>query len=132
VNQVLNSAIALVTFVVLLISTAGTYALMSFTVARRTREIGIMSALGADRRRIIQGVFSRAILQIGGGVLVGGSISAYLLMFQLVPPGQPVWAALRLLFEAAAGLFVVGLIACGVPMARALRVEPTEALREVG
>jgi hypothetical protein len=43
---------------VLLLSAAGIYAMLSFTVARRRREIGIRSALGADRRRILGGIFT--------------------------------------------------------------------------
>ena len=50
-------------------SAAGIHAMMSFTVARRWREIGIRLALGADARRVLMGIFGRAGAQIGGGSL---------------------------------------------------------------
>ena len=57
--------------VALILSTAGVYALMAFTVTRRTREIGIRAAVGADRRQILTGIFSRAFGQVGLGVAAG-------------------------------------------------------------
>jgi putative ABC transport system permease protein len=57
--------------IALLLSTAGIYALVSVTVSRRTREIGIRMALDAASRRIITSIFSRAFTQIASGVLAG-------------------------------------------------------------
>lgn len=56
---------------VLVLSAAGIHAMMSFTVARRWREIGIRVALGADARRVLMGIFGRAGAQIGVGVAAG-------------------------------------------------------------
>ena len=50
---------------VILLSSAGIYSLMSFTVAQRRREIGIRAALGANRNRILVGIFSRVLAQLG-------------------------------------------------------------------
>jgi putative ABC transport system permease protein len=50
---------------VLLLSAAGIHAMMSFTVARRWREIGIRVALGANARRVLMGIFGRASAQSG-------------------------------------------------------------------
>lgn len=68
--------IVAVTGSVLLLSAAGIYAMMSFTVARRRREIGIRSALGADPRHILSGIFARAASQLGAGVLGGLVLAA--------------------------------------------------------
>ena len=59
----------------LLLSAAGIYALMSFTVSRRRKEIGIRAAMGADGRRLLLSVFSRAAGQLGGGVVAGIAIA---------------------------------------------------------
>ena len=72
--------------VAMILATAGVYALMSFTVARRTAEIGIRVALGANPRRIVMTTFARALTQVAIGLLVG-SIPAGL----LVPASARKW-----------------------------------------
>jgi hypothetical protein len=119
------SVTALVAVIALLISVAGTYSVMSFTVSRQTREIGIRIALGADRRRIITGVFSRAMMQIGTGIIAGAVIWFYVIV-DVLGGGDRI----GLLLVAAAVLALVGTVACGVPVRRALHIEPAEALRE--
>jgi hypothetical protein len=121
INWTLTAVAGLIAFVVLLLSATGIHALMSFTVARRTREIGIRTALGAPPRRIVAGVFARAFLQIGAGVLAGSALAALL--------GLGSTRQLLLLLAADAIMLVVGLTASAVPLRRALRVDPTAALR---
>jgi putative ABC transport system permease protein len=123
-NWALTSVAWLVGFIVLLLSATGIHALMSFTVARRTREIGIRAALGARPGRIVAGIFSRAFLQIGAGVLVGSGLAA------LVGLGST--REVLLLLAADGIMLLVGLTACAVPVRRALRIDPTEALRAEG
>jgi putative ABC transport system permease protein len=123
-NWALTSVAWLVGFIVLLLSATGIHALMSFTVARRTREIGIRAALGAGRGRIVAGIFSRAFLQVGAGVVIGSALAAYV--------GIGSTRALLLLLAADAIMLVVGLTACAIPVRRALRIDPTEALRAEG
>ena len=120
-NWALTSVAWLVGFIVLLLSATGIHALMSFTVARRTREIGIRTALGARPERIVADIFSRAILQVSAGILVGSGLAA------LVGLGST--RQVLLLLAADAIMLVVGIIACAVPVRRALSVDPTEALR---
>jgi hypothetical protein len=64
------------TAVALLLSLAGIYAVMSFTVARRTREIGVRVALGARRRRVLTAIFRRPLTQVGLGVAAGAALIA--------------------------------------------------------
>jgi predicted permease len=115
--------VACLAAVALLLSAAGTYALMSFTVARRTREIGIRAALGADPGQLLGGIFGRAGAQLGTGVLIGSAMGLYVTSDRLATDG------LAPLLVAALIPLATGLVACGVPAARALRVQPTDALR---
>ena len=123
-NWALTAVVWLISFIVLLLSATGIHSLMSFTVARRTREIGIRAALGASQRRIVATIFSRAFLQIAAGVLVGSGLAALL--------GLGSMREVLLLLAADAIMLVVGLMACAVPLRRALRIDPTEALRAEG
>ena len=59
------------TAVALLLSLAGIYAVMSFTVARRTREIGVRVALGASRLGVVTAIFRRPLIQVGFGIVAG-------------------------------------------------------------
>jgi putative ABC transport system permease protein len=123
-NWVLTGVAWLISFIVLLLSATGIHALMSFTVARRTREIGIRAALGARPRRIVAGIFSRAFLQISAGLLAGSGLAA---MYGLGSTRE------KLVLLAADGIMLlVGLAACAVPLRRALKIHPTEALRAEG
>ena len=115
-----------VSLVALVLSLAGIYAVMSFTVARRTREIGIRVALGADRRRVIAAIFRLPIIQVTIGVAAG-----YVLLCALssVEAGPIQWKMYASFVPYALFMFGVCLVACIVPTLRALRVQPTEALR---
>jgi predicted permease len=123
-NWTLTSVVSLVGFIVLLLSATGIHSLMSFTVARRTREIGIRAALGAGAGRIVAAIFSRAFIQVGLGVLLGSAIAAI--------GGLNSTRQVLVLLGADAIMLMVGLIACALPLRRALRIDPTEALRAEG
>ena len=113
---------------VLLLSAAGIYAMMSFTVNRRRREIGIRAALGANARRVLTGIFARASAQIGIGVFGGLALNA---AFEWIGPGGMMGEhALVILPIVAVILFTVGALAALGPARRGLAVQPTEALRE--
>ena len=120
----------LVVAVAVVLSLAGIYAVLSFTVARRTREIGVRVALGSSRRRVMLAVFRRPLAQVSAGVAAGGVLAgalAYGWMLEAERAASPRGAAL---LAAYAGLmFGVCLLACIVPTWRAMRVQPTEALR---
>jgi len=122
------SAVALVTACVLLLSAAGIYALMSFTVAQRTREIGIRTALGAQPRRVLVNVFSRAMWQIAAGVVVGSLLSAA----AFVAIGLDLASAAPLLLTVGTIMAMVGLLAAFGPARRVLRIQAIEALRADG
>jgi putative ABC transport system permease protein len=120
--------ILLVSAVGLVLSLAGIYAVMAFTVARRTREIGVRVALGANARGIVLSIFRRPLLQMLLGIAVG--LALLLLFVAMGTGGMPPlkhWAIL-----AAYGTLMLGvcMTACVVPTRRALGVQPLEALRQ--
>ncbi|HEY8470443.1 MAG TPA: ABC transporter permease [Longimicrobiales bacterium] len=116
-----TAALAVVGAILLLFALIGIYALMSFTVAQRTREIGIRVALGADPKRLILSTFARGSTQIGLGIALG----AALVSLTVARSAE----GLRLVGGVAAGMVIVGLAGCVVPALRALRIQPAEALR---
>jgi predicted permease len=120
------------TAVALVLSLSGIYAVLSFTVARRTREIGVRVALGANRRRVISAIFRRPLIQVGLGVLVGSALIAFAATIDIRMPGHTGELSLRqVAMIGGYGIVMLGvcLLACIVPTRRALSVEPTVALR---
>lgn len=117
----------LVTLSVVLLSAAGIYALMSFTVARQRREIGIRVALGASPRRVLSGVLSRATRQVGIGVLIGSVGTGF--VFKLAGDSAGAGEMALLVLQFAGMMAIVGLLATIGPARRALRVPPTEVMR---
>jgi len=118
-------AVALVTLSIVLLSAAGIYALMSFTIARRRREIGIRAALGAGPRRVLVSVLARAAVQIGIGIVTGSAL--VILMQSMATNGMS--ARVVLVASVAVLMTAVGLIAAIGPARRALGIQPTEALK---
>ncbi|MQA88767.1 MAG: FtsX-like permease family protein [Gemmatimonas sp.] len=104
------------------LSLAGIYSVMAFAVARRTREIGIRLALGADRRRLVTSILTRPFAQAALGVVIG-------VCPLLVAGGVASLEAAAYVLGFTTLMLAVCLLACVVPIRRALRVEPTEALQ---
>jgi ABC-type antimicrobial peptide transport system permease subunit len=122
--------------IAVLLSLAGIYAVLSFTVARRTREIGVRIALGAGRGRLVAAIFRRPLTHVTLGVLTGGALIALLAVAAAGGDGGLArveggfsLANVAMLLAYAALMLAVCLLACVVPTRRALKVEPTEALR---
>ena len=128
-NYLGASALSVVTLSVLLLSAAGMYALMSFTVNQRRREIGIRSALGAQPRRLLAAIFSRALGQLAVGA-TGGVLVAFVLD-RYVPAEQAGgWDIPGIIPAAAALMMTIGLLAAFGPARRGLGVNPSEVLRD--
>ena len=115
--------------VALLLAILGIYGVTSFTVARRTREIGVRMALGArgeevERMVVGEGVRLAAIAIAIGGVVAGLAAGLLSRMLYGLPALDPI------AFGGAAGLLVIAALAASwLPARRAARIEPTIALR---
>lgn len=114
----------------LLLTCIGLYGLLSYEVARRTREIGIRAALGAQRRDVLCMVVKQGLLLVFFGILAGIvtalALTRYLrsLLFEVRPTDPITFLAVGVV------LGVVALLACFIPAQRATRVEPMVALRD--
>ena len=113
----------------LVLAAVGLHGVLAYMVERRTGEIGVRIALGADRGRVIGMVLGGAFWQVGLGLALGipAAIAAGRLMTsQLfgVKPGDPVMVVLATLL-----LGLAGLVASAIPAWRAAAVEPMIALR---
>jgi putative ABC transport system permease protein len=113
----------------LLLASVGIYGVLAFTVASRTREIGVHMAMGATRRRVLGLVLQQGMTCAGSGVLLGlvGAFAAARLIATLlfdVPARDP------LTFAAVGGaVTLVALLASTIPALRAVRIDPTIAMR---
>lgn len=113
----------------LTLAAVGIYGVVAYTVSRRTHEIGIHMALGAQRADVLQMVLGRGMLLVGIGVIAGMAaafaISRLIAQFLYgLSPGDPVTFG-----GVAAVLAAVAIVAHYVPARRALRVDPVVALR---
>jgi hypothetical protein len=124
-------ALGIVGAVALLLSVAGVYSLISFTLARRTTEIGIRTALGAAPGRIVAAIFSRAFKQVGLGLVAGSVPGAAIVAYGGGEATRGMGPALGAACALAIAMFIIAVtaLACLSPTRRALRIEPTTALR---
>jgi ABC-type antimicrobial peptide transport system permease subunit len=113
----------------LLLAAVGIYGVLHFTVARRTREIGIRIALGAPRPQVMRLVLERSLLWVAAGLATGVAIalavsSITVKLLAGVSGSDPVtFGAVVLLFG------LIAFLASVVPARRASRVDPIQALR---
>ena len=125
-TSTLTSVFALVAA---LLATVGVYSLIAYSVAQRTREIGIRVALGADRAAVIRLVVGEGVTLAAIGIIVGLAGSFFLTralesMLYEVDPTDP-----GVLATTCAGVLLVTALASLVPALQAVRVDPMVALR---
>jgi putative ABC transport system permease protein len=116
--------------VALLLAAMGVYALISYAVAQRTREIGVRMALGAARRDVVAMVLRQGVRLAIAGVAIGTLGAYYLTQFLTrvlyeVTPSDPLSHA-----AAAVTLGLVAALATYIPARRAATVDPVVALRD--
>ena len=116
-------------FVALFLASVGLYAVMSFSVVRRTREVGIRMALGAQGRNVVAMIFGQGLVQLAVGMTVGLAFALgisqllKIILFQVQPRDPVIFGGV------AAVLVAVGILACLIPAKRATLVDPLVALR---
>jgi predicted permease len=121
--------VAIFAMLALVLAAVGIYGVMSYTVTRRTREIGIMIALGAQRRDVLKLILGQslrlallgAVIGIAAAFAVMRFIAA--LLFSISPTDPLTFALVAIL------LMLVALLACYIPARRAMKVDPIVALR---
>jgi putative ABC transport system permease protein len=116
--------------IAIVLSGAGLYALMSFTVSQRTREIGVRTALGASSARVVLAIAQRALFQLVAGTAVGVALGLWFISEVVDDPSTYAISPGVILAGCASFMFLVGILACVVPTVRGLRIQPVEALRE--
>jgi ABC-type antimicrobial peptide transport system permease subunit len=113
----------------LILACIGLYGLLSYEVARRTRELGIRMALGAQRRELMRLVVRRGLLLSLAGAIIGiGTAMAVTrlmaaMLYSVRPYDPATFGGVGIL------LVLVALAACSIPARRAMRIDPMVALR---
>lgn len=115
--------------IALVLALVGIYGVLSYAVSRRTREIGVRLALGAERGKVVALVVRQGMAMALLGVAVGTATAFALggfmeqMLYEIEPNDPATFVAVPLLFS------LVALVACMVPAARAAGVDPAGALR---
>jgi predicted permease len=115
--------------IALFLASVGLYAVMSFSVSRRTKEVGIRMALGAAGGDVVRMIFRQGAWQMGIGMVLGLGLAAgvaqvmSVVLFDVQPRDPSIFGGVALV------LAVAGLMACLLPARRATRVNPLTALR---
>ena len=115
--------------IALFLASVGLYAVMSFAVSRRVREVGIRMALGAQSRDVVRMIFGQGAWQLGVGLVLGLGLAAgvaqllTILLFDVQPRDPAIFGLVVVV------LAIAGMAACLVPARRATLVDPLVALR---
>ena len=128
-QQMIAQLMTIFGLLALTLATVGLYGVTSYGVERRTNEIGIRMALGADRSRVVSMVMRAVALQSGAGLVIGIPLTlaaGHVLANKLVGVGS---FSLGVFAIAMLGLLLSALIAGFLPARRAASIDPMQALR---
>jgi predicted permease len=127
--RVFGSLFAIFALIALVLSSVGIYAVMAYSVNRRTQEIGVRMALGATTGNVLRLVLSLGLKQLAIGLVIGlaaafGLTRVLSALLMRVSPTDPLtFAGISVL------LIAIGVIACWIPARRAAKIDPMVALR---
>ena len=130
IEQLIASLSTVFGFIATLLATVGLYGVMAYTVARRTREIGIRMAIGADRAAVLRMVLRQGVVLAVLGLVAGlaASVAAGELLRAAFASGDDQRDVVALLIVIPIVLAVT-FLAAYIPARRASRVNPVQALR---
>ena len=131
-SQYISRLLAVLSGIALLLSLMAIYSVTAFTVVQRTREIGVRVALGAGRWRVVAPIIRRPLVQIGFGIVAGTGLVVPRVRGPAREHTDPAGGRSGGIAAYATSMLAVSLLACGVPMRRALRLEPSRVLRADG
>jgi ABC-type antimicrobial peptide transport system permease subunit len=115
--------------IALLLSLTGIYGVTAYSVAQRTREIGIRMALGAQRRQVLGRLLPEGLLLIFCGAVLGMAASAGLMRFLASMLFEVKATDPSTFFVVATLLVAVAALACWIPARRSTKIDPMVALR---
>jgi ABC-type antimicrobial peptide transport system permease subunit len=125
-----TSVLASFAILAMVLAAIGIYGLVAYTVARRTREIAVHMALGAEPAALVRTIVTNAMTPVLIGVGIGAASALVLtramrsMLFGITPHDPATFALIIVLLSATA------FVACLVPARRAARIAPLTALRE--
>jgi putative ABC transport system permease protein len=128
-RRTLTALLAVFAGIALVLAAVGIYGVVSFSVARRTREVGLRMALGASRGDVVKDVLARGMAPVAVGTLVGGVASYWAaramtgFLYGIAPTDPATFGGVVLIFG------LVAFVACLIPARRATRVDPAVVLR---
>lgn len=120
--------VAILSGIAVVLSLAGIYSVLAFTVSQRTREIGIRVALGGEQLKVALGIFRRPLILVGSGILFGAWIVGALALDMARLEATKVGGFIAYVIL----MVLVCLTAAIAPTRRALRIQPAEAMRADG
>ena len=128
-QRTLTTLLGIFASLALVLAAIGIYAIMSYAVAARTREIGIRIALGAQRQSVVRMVVGQVIRLVIAGAAIGlaGALAVGRLIASVLVGTQPTDP--RALLSVSLLLATVALVAAYLPARRASRIDPVIALR---
>jgi len=128
-ERVIAKSFAAFGLIALALAGAGLYGVMAFSVAQRTREIGVRRTLGAPMRKVLGDVFGRSLIELGAGLAIG-VVAGIALARVLTRSLENIETVGVVAIAGALGVLAAAVaLAVIVPVRRALRVDPVVALR---
>ena len=128
VVNLIRSILAFVGALGLTLALLGLYALVAYQVSRRTREIGIRMAIGAEQRQVLLMVLKQAAGMAAIGIAIGLSVGLAIAPALTIIGNRPAYDSV-LFTVAPVAMLLTTLLAAGIPARRASRIDPQRALR---